>query len=144
MINNTHNNINLKTEYKRLKIFTILMALEAEMPTILIMDPHINIYIKALSSLMYLPSIISILSYKYNKKLIEYRISKYNNVKYKNNIKYTRLYLIMPAIIYFIISPVILIITLSIFYLMMYDIIGFIIFILDFIIINKNISHFSI
>jgi len=138
MINNTHNNINLKSEYKKLKIFTVCMVLEAEMPTILIMDPHINIYIKALSSLMYLPPIISILSYKYNKKLIEYRINKYNNVKYM------RLHLIIPAIIYFIISPVILIITLSIFYLMIYDIIGFIIFILDFIIVNKNISHFSI
>ncbi len=139
MVNNISLNINLKTEYKKLKLFTILMILEAEMPTILIIDPYNNIYWKALSSLAYIPAIISVISYKYNKNLIKYRIYKYNSINYKNAIKYRAIYLIIPAIIYFIMSPLIFIITKNIFYFTLYEVIGFIIFILDEIIISKRV-----
>ncbi len=139
MVNNISLNINLKTEYKKLRLFTILMILEAEMPTILIIDPYNNIYWKVLSSLLYIPAIISVISYKYNKNLIKYRIYKYNNISYKNAIKYRTMYLIIPAIIYFIISPLIFIITKNTLYFTLYEIIGFIIFILDELIINKRV-----
>ena len=140
MVNDMNSNINLKTEYHRLKLFTILMGFEAELPTILIIDPYNDMYWKVFSSLAYIPAIISIITYKYNKNLIKYRISKYDNINYKNAIKYRSLYLITPAIIYFIMSPVIFMMTKNIFYSITYEIIGLVIFILDGIVINRNIK----
>ena len=141
MVNDMLSNINLKTEYHRLKLFTILMGLEAELPTILIIDPYNDMYWKVLSSLAYIPAIVSIITYKYNKNLIKYRISKYDNdINYKNAIKYRSLYLIVPAIIYFIMSPIIFMMTKNIFSFITYEIIGLVIFILDGIVINRNIK----
>jgi hypothetical protein len=130
-------NINLKNEYKRLKIFTITMALEAELPTILILDPQNDLLWKSISSLLYIPAILMIVSYKYNKNIIKHKISDYNNI-YEKTIKNRELYFTIPALIYFMISPISFIITKNIIFLIVYDLIGFFIFILDIIIINKR------
>jgi len=141
MINNMSNNINLKTEYKKLKLFTILMLLEAAMPTVFVIEPGINICWRALASIIYIPPIISIISYRYNKNLIRYRISKDNDWKYKNAIRYRLTHFIIPAMIYFIISPLIFIITKNILYFTIFEVFGFVIFILYSIIISKKINQ---
>jgi len=137
--NNSYPGLNIETEHKKLKKFTMLMTLEGIMPAIWIIEQG-NLYFKALGTLMFILPIISILSYSYSKDDITYKISRYNDISYKNALRYRLTHLILPAIIYFIISPLIFIIAPNIIYFSVYEISGFVLFYLYNIIINKKFN----
>jgi len=140
--NNPYQNLNIETEQNKLKKFTILMTLEVVIPAFYIVEPG-NVYVKALVTLMFILPIMSILSYSYNKDDITYKISKKNDVNFKNALRYRLTHFILPAIIYFTMSPLIFIIANNLIYFIIYEVSGFILFLLYNIIINKkNLNDF--
>lgn len=137
--NNQYQNLNIKTEQQKLKKLTILMALEGVIPAYWIIEPG-NIYFKAFGTLMFILPTMSILSYSYNKDAMIYKISKFNDISYKNALKYRLTHFIIPAIIYFTVSPLIFIMARSIIYFSIYEISGFILFFLYNIIIDTKFN----
>ncbi len=115
------------------------MALEVVIPAYWIIEPG-NIYFKAFGTLMFILPTMSILSYSYNKDVMTYKISKYNDISCKNALKYRLTHFIIPAIIYFTVSPLIFIMARSIIYFSIYEISGFILFFLYNIIIDTKFN----